>query len=166
MATGGNALTAFAGTYHRDADGVWRYPWGAPVPGARDVLFSHVLHLFRSTQHPRTDPRTLDPPDLEAVAERYGVAAPLLARNAAGNADAVVGMAAPEVDAAAMMTVADLAQAAYVSKATIDSYRYRGLLPEPQLIVARTPLWARPIVSRWLEQRPGPGWRTDVRGVG
>ena len=164
MTAVGDALTAFAGTYTRDAGGVWRYPWGETVPGARDVLLSHVLHLFRSTQ--RADGRTLRSPDLEAVAERYGVAAPLLARNAAGNADAVVGMAAPEVDAAAMMTVADLAQAAYVSKATIDSYRYRGLLPEPQLIVARTPLWARPIVSRWLEQRPGPGWRTDVRGVG
>jgi predicted DNA-binding transcriptional regulator AlpA len=76
--------------------------------------------------------------------------------------DLIVGMTAPELHALTMLTVTDIAKLANVSKSTIDSYRYRGYLPQPQMTRSRTPLWARPIVNHWLHGRPGSGWRTDV----
>ena len=90
----------------------------------------------------------------------------ILVRNRPGRrphaGDLIIAMSAPELHPMTMLTVADIADAAGVSKSTIDSYRYRGYLPEPQVTRSRTPLWARPIVHRWLEDRPGAGWRSDV----
>jgi hypothetical protein len=83
-----------------------------------------------------------------------------------GMGDLVVGMLAPELHVMTMLTVADIGQLAGVSKASIDSYRYRGYLPEPQATRGRPPLWARPIVRRWLQTRPGCGWRSDLYGDG
>lgn len=147
------SLEAFAGTYRRDPRGVWRYPWGDPVPGAHDVRLSEVLALHLATSLRRADPEALRREEVASICARYGLTRAQLVRAEGGSTDAVVGMRAPEVDAASMMTVADVADAACVTKATIDSYRYRGHLPEPQLVVARTPLWARPIVGRWLDER-------------
>jgi predicted DNA-binding transcriptional regulator AlpA len=78
--------------------------------------------------------------------------------------DLIVGMQAPELHILTMLTVGDIAEVAGVSKATIDSYRYRGVLPEPQATSGRTPLWARPIIRHWLATRSGPGWRSDLYG--
>lgn len=146
-------FTAFRGAYARDADGTWFYRWGDEVPGARDVHLSDVLPLLGPTTLRRADIHALRDVDLALLTARYGVDEPLRTRRPDGRADAIVGMSAPEVEAANMMTVACLADAASVSKATIDSYRYRGLLPEPQTVISRTPLWSPVIIARWLEER-------------
>jgi predicted DNA-binding transcriptional regulator AlpA len=161
-------LTTCNGTYTRDAQGVWRYPWGHPVPGAVDLTLSDLMTIDATVGctegiealRPLTaaERRWLSgqssAPDQILVRERPGH------RPHAG--DLIIAMSAPELHAMTMLTVADIAEAAGVSKSTIDSYRYRGYLPEPQLTRGRTPLWARPIVRRWLNDRPGSGWRSDI----
>lgn len=157
-------------TYVRDAQGVWRYPWGAPVPGARDLTLSE---LFVTDPEASTHELASRVRQLTLDEERWLSGEPvpldrllLLRRGSkpphAG--DLILGIQAPELYLQAMMTVNDIAVDASVSKATIDSYRYRGYLPEPQVVCGRTPLWARPIVHHWLARRPGCGWRSDVYG--
>lgn len=148
------------GTYVRDAHG-WHYPWGDPVPGATDLtladldaapdraLFAEQVCRFRpltpdeqrwlAGAAPASDEVFVRPPD--------DVVGPDVS-------DLVVGMLAPELDPDAMMTMTDIAEAAGASKATIDSHRYRGCLPSPQASRGRTPLWARPVVERWLAEHP------------
>lgn len=130
-------LTASYDTYVRDEEGVWRYQWGEPVPGATDLTSADLAGTDSSEPHILNDAGEL-----------------------------VVGIHAPELNVHAMMTVADLAREAGVSKATIDSYRSRGYVPHPQAVMGRTPLWARPIIMRWLAMRPGPGWRSDIKTPG
>jgi hypothetical protein len=164
-------LSCCNGTYTRDPDGVWRYPWGDAVPGGRDLTLADLLAL------------QVEDDDLEALAmrplspaerawirgEATGIDLVLVREPFAGAAvgvgDLVVGMLAPELHVVTMLTVADIGELAGVSKTTVDSYRYRGSLPEPQVTKGRTPLWARPIVRRWLQTRPGCGWRSDLYGV-
>lgn len=155
-------------TYWRDAEGVWRYRWGDRVPGAVDLTLSDLLAIDDHADESLTvdlDRRTLawltgEDQLGEAVHVRpNGSRSP----NAG---DIVVGMHAPELQVTTMLTVSDIARMAGVSKATIDSYRYRGYLPAPQAVQGRTPLWARPVVARWLRTRPGSGWRSDIYGEG
>ena len=115
------------GTYHRDDTGVWRYAWNEPVPGARDLTLADLLPISAASAGS--------------------------ASSVPGSPDLVIGMLAPELDINLMLTVQQVAERAHVSKATIDSYRYRGLLPEPQMTVGRTPLWARPVIERWVARR-------------
>ena len=124
------------GTYTRGDDGVWRYPWGDVVPGASDLTVGDLRCLG-------------------SVPDGVDDDAPV---------DRVVGMAAPELQAGAMLTTVDIARFAGVSPATIATYRRRGELPEPQAVLGRTPLWSRPVVHHWLATRPGGGWRTDLYG--
>ncbi len=153
-------------TYTRDA-GSWRYPWGASVPGASDLALADLMAIDDiSCVEEISRVRPL------ADAERRWLMGDRTAKHEvlmrAGHShqpnigDLIVGMMAPELHVLTMLTVGDIADAAGVSKATIDSYRYRGYLPEPQIVRGRTPLWARPIVRRWLNTRPGSGWRTDL----
>lgn len=160
-------LTCCNDTYARDEAGVWRYPWGAEVPGATDLTLSDIfsIHLGPDDEVPM---RPLnqdeiawlrgDPVDPANVLVRRGPG------RRAGIGDLVVGMHAPELHVLTMLTVADIGELAGVSKATIDSYRYRGYLPAPQATRGRTPLWARPIIRHWLDNRPGCGWRSDLYG--
>jgi hypothetical protein len=149
-------------TYTRDEHGVWRYPWGAPVPGAEDLTLgiARRLGLVEVGIGARPAAEAENPSDGRRLAIRPGTVA-----ETDGPPDLVVGMLAPELSAGLMLTVADIAEAANVTKATIDSYRYRGYLPAPQVVLARTPLWSRPIIRHWLAGRPGCGWRTDVYGA-
>jgi hypothetical protein len=160
-------LTCCNDTYTRTADGTWRYPWDDPVPGARDLTLADVLSL----QHAGIDPaelsmRPLSEQELAWVrGETASLDAVLVRRPANGTpgvGDLVLGMLAPELHVLTMMTVADIGELAGVSKATVDSYRYRGILPAPQATRGRTPLWSRPIVHRWMQTRPGCGWRSDL----
>lgn len=157
--------TCCNGTYRRDPDGVWRYPWGDPVPDARDLTLLEVLALREPVRFP---PGVPAPPataeDLAWARSLCEVESPAEVRFPDGHRDLVIGLRAPELEVTLMLTVADIAEAAEVSKATVDSYRYRGYLPEPQVTKGRTPLWSRPVVDHWLANRPGSGWRTDVYG--
>lgn len=159
-------LNACHNTYHRAADGTWSYSWGEPVPGARDFTIDQALSL-QLPGHDGIDPspHELTAEDVEWATGLCGVSEPLMVTRADGSQQLVVGLTAPELDVVAMLTVADIGDLADVSKATVDSYRYRGYLPGPQIIKGRTPLWARPVVRHWLEHRPGAGWRTDVYGT-
>lgn len=151
-------------TYHRGAEGVWRYPWGDAVPGAEDLLLSDVLADRDPIRFGGRGPLPpASPEELEWATGLCGIDSPITVRHR-GRRDLVVGLSAPELVVARMLTVSDIADLSEVSKATIDSYRYRGYLPEPQLVKGRTPLWAAPVVHHWLDNRPGAGWRTDVYG--
>ena len=163
-------LRACNDTYVRDEQGVWRYPWGDAVPGATDLTLSDLMAIDRGSgsYDLMEEFRPLNGAELRWLAGRRPELDQILVRRRGTRpphaGDLIVGMHAPELHVLAMMTVSDVAQDAGVSKATIDSYRYRGYLPEPQVTCGRTPLWARPIVMRWLATRPGCGWRSDVYG--
>jgi hypothetical protein len=153
-------------TYTRDAE-LWRYPWGAPVPGASDLALADLMAIddIRCVEE-ISGVRPLSDAERRWLMGDRGARGEVLMRAGHGHqptvGDLIVGMMAPELHVLTMLTVGDIAEAAGVSKATIDSYRYRGYLPEPQIVRGRTPLWARPIVRRWLHTRPGSGWRTDL----
>jgi hypothetical protein len=146
-------------TYARGDDGVWRYTWGEPVPGAQDL----TLGLARQLGLVESGTTSLVDEDVTRLLESYGLEQPLVPEPSQPES-AVLGLIAPELTASALLTVADVGMLAGVSKATIDSYRYRGYLPEPQFVKVRTPLWTRPVIRHWLLQRPGCGWRTDIYG--
>ena len=143
-------------TYERDEFGVWRYRWGDAVPGACDLTLADLLAIHASDA---VATRELGRAELEWLAgEREDIGEVLGQRHGDRTptpGDLVVGMAAPELHVQLMLTVADVAEMAHVSKATIDSYRSRGSLPEPQVQRGRTPLWSRPVIQRWLANRPG-----------
>ncbi|HSK22185.1 MAG TPA: hypothetical protein VK906_03370 [Egicoccus sp.] len=164
MSTG---LTCCNDTYTRDRAGVWRYPWGDQVPGANDLTLSDIFSIHLGPEDD-VDMRTLNRDEVAWLkGERVDPANVLVRRTngrTAGIGDLVVGMLAPELHVLTMLTVADISELAGVSKATIDSYRYRGYLPQPQATRGRTPLWARPIIRHWLDNRPGCGWRSDLYG--
>lgn len=151
-------------TYERDEFGVWRYRWGDPVPGARDLTLADLLAIHTSDI---AATRELGRAELEWLAgERDDIGEVLVQQHgdrAPTTGDLVVGMAAPELHVQLMLTVADVAELAHVSKATIDSYRSRGTLPEPQVQRGRTPLWSRPVIKRWLATRPGAAADTARR---
>ena len=146
------------GVYERLPDGRWLYPWGDEVLGARDVTVRDVLQMgpvagrecsADGTGALGEDPLSDPPQDLS---------------DADADLDRVVGMTAPELHVRAMLTLGDIAEMVGVARDTIAAYRYRGYLPEPQAFVGRTPVWSRPVVRHWLENRPGNGWRTDIYG--
>jgi len=154
-------------TYTRD-ERAWRYPWGDPVPGASDLTLGDLLVLGQSLGS--IDDvgtfRELSPAERRWLTGESTCTEQVALRRRQGFTphvgDLIVGLSAPELQAPAMLTVGDIADAAGVTKATIDSYRYRGYLPQPQVVRGRTPLWTRPVVHHWLASRPGPGWRTDI----
>jgi predicted DNA-binding transcriptional regulator AlpA len=158
-------LNACNGTYQRRPDGRWCYRWGAEVPGARDLTMADVLPL-QAGDVPGARPLTAE--EFRWATGQIGAGEGVLVRRPERRRpdvrDIVVGIFAPELHVLAMLTLDEVAKLAGVSKATIDSYRYRGYLPEPQAVLGRTPMWTRPVVNHWIETRPGCGWRTDLYG--
>ena len=155
--------TCCYGVYERTRDGEWLYPWGEPVPGARDVTVGDVLRLGLVHDGSDTSSEQL------TTALRDDRLADHDAEQAAVDwsdecFDRVVGMDAPELHVRAMLTIGDIADMMEVAPDTVAAYRYRGYLPEPQALIGRTPVWSRPIIRHWLATRPGNGWRTDIYG--
>ncbi len=153
-------------TYVRDRER-WRYPWGDAVPGAVDLTLADLLSIgdVRGVEDISSIRPLTDAERRWLAGDRTAIDDLVLRRRNGQRpniGDLIVGMHAPELHVLTMMTVGDIAAAASVSKATIDSYRYRDYLPQPQIVRGRTPLWARPIIRRWLATRPGAGWRTDL----
>ncbi|MCC5950098.1 MAG: hypothetical protein JJT89_16735 [Nitriliruptoraceae bacterium] len=155
------------GTYAR-IDGVWRYPWGDEVLGATDLTLGDLIRIDAECACVETvrSFRPLNEAERRWLAGDSSMVEQMLVRRRPGRrphaGDLIIGLLAPELHPLTMLTVGEIADAAGVSKATIDSYRYRGFLPEPQASRGRTPLWARPIVRHWLASRPGPSWRSDI----
>ena len=147
---------------------MWRYPWGDEVAGAVDLTLGDLIRIDNQAdcaEAVRTF-RPLSDAERSWLRGETPMNDDVMVRRRPGYrphaGDLIIGLLAPELHPLTMLTVGDIAEAAEVSKATIDSCRYRGCLPEPQAARGRTPLWARPIVRHWLATRPGPGWRTDI----
>jgi hypothetical protein len=151
-------------TYLRQENGVWIYSWGEPVPRAEDLTLRQALAQRLLYEEPGLDGR-ISREQWDWATGLGPISQPVSIETANGGRDVVVGMQAPELNVLYMLTVTEIAELAAVSKATIDSYRYRGYLPEPQVVKGRTPLWTRPVIRYWLRSRPGSGWRTDVYGT-
>jgi predicted DNA-binding transcriptional regulator AlpA len=56
-----------------------------------------------------------------------------------------------------LLTIDDMARLAGVKRRSIDQYRTRGTIPEPDGYVGRTPWWSRDTAVRWIAERPGRG---------
>ncbi len=153
------------GAYRRDEVG-WSYAWGEPVPGSIDLTLADLWRIGDDL-----DPedavalRTLSPEERRWLSGDADAREHLRLHERPGQTpnagDLIVGVLAPELHPALMLTLVDVAELLQVSKSTVDSYRYRGLLPAPQALAARTPLWARPIIDHWTRCRPGSGARSD-----
>ena len=152
------------GVYRRTRDGQWLYPWGEPVPGARDLTVRDVLRLGLAERNDDIAMSELATHLLDDALVDHDVDAVGDGGGHADLADRVIGMEAPELHVRAMVTISDIAEMVEVAPDTIAAYRYRGYLPEPQAVIGRTPVWSRPVIRHWLQTRPGNGWRTDIYG--
>ncbi|THJ49451.1 helix-turn-helix domain-containing protein [Candidatus Frankia alpina] len=62
-----------------------------------------------------------------------------------------------------LLDYTDIANLAGISPDTARAYRSSGHLPKPdQQTSSRRPRWKLSTVRAWLENRPGPGARTDL----
>lgn len=155
--------------YVRGTDGVWRYPWGEPVPGARDVTLGerYGFPVVEADRGPavRVPIRMFRDPELSWAYGRYYdprskapfVLVPIEVWKE--HTSEVVGMDAPELDAARMLDTASVAARCGCSVRTISSYLARSLMPLPVVRVGGSPLWTEPVITRWQETRPGRGGR-------
>lgn len=58
----------------------------------------------------------------------------------------------------------EMAELAGVRPNTLRRYRVEGRLPPPDVLLADRPRWRLSTFTAWMESRPGPGTRTDLRG--
>jgi hypothetical protein len=49
--------------------------------------------------------------------------------------------------------IAEVAEMAGLSRANVRMMRSRGLLPEPQVVLAMGPVWKRSVIERWVKKR-------------
>ena len=56
-----------------------------------------------------------------------------------------------------LMTLEDFAEFIGVTYKTICNYKALGLLPEPDKVVFRSPLWKPSTARKWYAARPGRG---------
>lgn len=56
-----------------------------------------------------------------------------------------------------LLTTADIAALVGVEAPTIRSYVARGVMPQPDGHLGRTPYWHRRTIHDWLATRPGQG---------
>jgi hypothetical protein len=155
--------------YVRGTDGVWRYSWGYPVPGARDVTlgerYGFPVVVESSGPVVRVPIRMFRDPELSWVYGRYYdpwskapfVLVPLQVWQE--HTSRVVGMDAPELDATRMLDTASVALRCGCGVRTISSYLARSMMPLPVVRIGGSPLWPEPVIARWQETRPGRGGR-------
>ncbi|THJ25674.1 helix-turn-helix transcriptional regulator [Candidatus Frankia alpina] len=63
-----------------------------------------------------------------------------------------------------LLDYTDIAELAGVSAKAIHSYRWKRMLPDPDVQTSsRRPRWKLSTVRAWLESRPGRGARTDLQ---
>ena len=155
--------SVWANAYIRCPDGTWVYASDqTPVPGATDLTRSalhQVRHfddqVFVPSQSLELDPTLrlwLESRGLqdEIVGLGRGVLVPV---DEWAAKDTWVGMAAPELHLWAVMTLGEISELAGYSESTLRVQRSRGVLVGPQRTVGRTPLWARPVIERWVRAR-------------
>jgi hypothetical protein len=67
----------------------------------------------------------------------------------------VVTMTAPELAGDQLVGISEMAEIGGVAESTLRAYRARGEadLPMPQALINGRPVWARPVVMEWAEER-------------
>ena len=160
--------------YVRGADGCWRYVWGGIVPGATDDrLDRRYLYGRRPGSFVHVPEERTSRPDLEWVSAhavdtgwargRDGLVRTMILSRQCWDDHARVplGVLAPELLAQRVLDLRAFADRCSLRPATVNSYRSRGLLPEPQMVIAGTPLWSEPVVGHWLDEREASSGRLD-----
>ncbi|MTV24530.1 hypothetical protein FTX61_03735 [Nitriliruptoraceae bacterium ZYF776] len=153
----------WAGAYERRDDGAWHYAGSLDaVPGARDLSRTEQLGLpagadvLVPTQAVAADRFLCDvivgvlrlPEQHLRAGSGYLVPAAVWTR-----LDGPVGMHAPELQVHAMLSLRDVSELTGLTESTLRVYRGRGTMVAPQATIARTPLWSRPVVERWMATR-------------
>lgn len=60
-------------------------------------------------------------------------------------------------------TIADVAAHYRLAPQTIRVYRTEGKLPDPDEVIARSPLWKPATIQAWKIPGPGRGYRSDLK---
>lgn len=154
------------GAFWRDAAGVWRYRFDDEVvPGAADLTLGELFDppwAERDGEAVRVVPRAWasrhpDHPlawvfEHATLGGREPIAVPAAAW--AARADEVVAMAAPDLHLHNLIGIDGVAAVAAVSEGTVRAYVARGQMPPPIARFGGSPVWSRPLVERWLRERP------------
>ena len=61
-----------------------------------------------------------------------------------------------------LVSMVEIAAIIDVNVTAVRSYRSRGILPEPVLVLGVGPIWRRSDIIDWQASRPGKGWRRAV----
>lgn len=61
------------------------------------------------------------------------------------------------------LSYAEIADLIGVSASTLRSYYSTNRMPRPDATIGTTPGWTETTIRSWMENRPGPGARTDLR---
>ena len=64
----------------------------------------------------------------------------------------------------AYLCVEEVAQVLGVKVGTVRNYRCAGLLPDPDVVVGKSPGWKPATIEKWMKRRTGP--RTAAAPVG
>ncbi|TDE10935.1 helix-turn-helix transcriptional regulator [Jiangella asiatica] len=159
-------LFAGGGNFLRSS-GTWLYTaTRRPVPGAVDVTLARryagvgratrdgveVALLNRSwVDGPQARPELAWCAPFGTPPEGQGddpIAVPVAELEARG--PVVVGMSAPELEPAELLTASAIARLLGVSRGTVNAYHSRGQMPPPVATLNhRLPLWTRPIIDHW-----------------
>ena len=61
------------------------------------------------------------------------------------------------------LSYAEIADIIGVSASTLRSYYSTNRMPRPDATIGTTPGWTESTIQTWMQNRPGPGARTDLR---
>lgn len=63
------------------------------------------------------------------------------------------------VEVSELVSMTEIAAMINVNVTAVRSYRSRGILPEPLVVLGVGPIWRRSDIIDWQASRPGKGWR-------
>ena len=63
------------------------------------------------------------------------------------------------VEVSELVSMTEIAAMIGVNVTAVRSYRSRGILPEPLVMLGCGPVWRRSDIIDWQSSRPGKGWR-------
>ena len=63
------------------------------------------------------------------------------------------------IEVSELVSMTEIAAMIGVNVTAVRSYRSRGILPEPLIVLGVGPIWRRSDVIDWQASRPGKGWR-------
>jgi hypothetical protein len=142
--------------YKRDLNGVWRYAWGPRVQRAVDLT---PARLAQARFHEGTValPAWVISGPLEVLARDVLVMGEWCYLDEALWAavrSRPLGVLAAELLPPVMLDLLGLSSLLGLLPGTIRSMHARKQLPCAQLHIGRSPLWSRPVIAHWCQQRP------------